>query len=114
MARGCGWLIGVALLLAPAAMAQPLPKGVALPPGVTADSLRGMTPDQAWAKYNSLDPKTKKALKDAAERVKAQYENDPELRAKLKQAAEQAKAQYENDPGLKEKLKAMLKAWNGQ
>jgi hypothetical protein len=97
MARPCNGrralLLGAAMGLAPAAWAQTLPTGPRLPPGVTPDSLRTMTPERARGQYDALDPETKKALRDAAV---------------------QAKAQYGNDPGLKETLKAWWKAWKGQ
>jgi hypothetical protein len=92
-ATACRVLAGFALLGAPAAWAQSLPNGTTLPPGVTPESLRGMSPAEARARYDSLDPATKRSLHEAAD---------------------QAKAQYGNDPGLKETLKAMLKSWKGQ
>ncbi len=78
-----------------------LPPGVTLPPGTTLPkglppippNAASMTPGQAKAQYEALDPATKQALKEAA----APY-----------------KAQVENDPGLKAQIKAWIKAWMGK
>jgi hypothetical protein len=68
------------------AQAQTMPPG--LPPGAAA-----MTPDQAKAAYQNLDPAQKH---------------------QVRQIAEQAKAQIAADPSLKEKIKAWIKAFRGQ
>ncbi len=71
------------------ALAQPLPQ---LPPGTTMPkglppippNAASMTPGQAKAQYDALDPATKEALKKAAEPYKAQVANDPDLKTKIK------------------------------
>ena len=80
-------VIAAGLLLAFAAHAQTpqLPPGVKLPPGVTIPpNAATMTPAQAKAAYEALDPATKEALKQAAAPYKAQIEADPGLKAQIK------------------------------
>lgn len=74
----------------PPGMQQNLPQG--LPQGMPANP-GAVTPGQAKAIYESLDPAQK---------------------AQLKQMAEQAKAQYGQDEGLKAQVKAWLKGWLGK
>ena len=87
-------MIGVLTALALPCLAQTpqLPPGVTLPPGTTLPknlpplppNAANMTPAQAKAQYEALDPATKQALKEAAAPYKAQVENDPGLKAQLK------------------------------
>jgi hypothetical protein len=80
-------VIVATLLLTFAAHAQTpqLPPGVKLPPGVTIPpNAQNMTPAQAKAAYEGLDPATKEALKQAAAPYKAQIEADPGLKAQIK------------------------------
>ena len=80
-------VIVAGLLLTVAAHAQTpqLPPGVKLPPGVTIPpNAATMTPAQAKAAYEGLDPATKEALKQAAAPYRAQVEADPRLKAQIK------------------------------
>jgi hypothetical protein len=88
-----GLTLGLAVAFTAPAFAQTTSYPGALPQGVAPDQVRAMTPDQARARYQSLDPNTKAALHDAAE---------------------QARKEYANDPGTKAWLKNVYKSWKGQ
>lgn len=82
-----------ALLLAFPVMGQTMPNSGALPRDGSSTTLQGFSPSEARSQYESLDPESKRAVK---------------------QAAEQAKARHGNDPAMRAQLRSILRSWKGQ